>query len=113
MHEWWWSTLSEKKWIHGGDGVLVHWRVHIDAIDGIVCEGKDGGHGVLLYDVQWRYYKVIGKWIDMEAMQLYCIITEVLPQQNICYIDYVNWMHKKGKYLHNYFNQTMLYRSAK
>ena len=29
------------------------------------------------------------------------------------YIDCVNWMHIKGKYLHNYFNQTMLYGSAK
>ena len=50
----------------------------------------------------------------MEELQLYCITEEEYHYSKIFfYIDCVNWMHIKGKYLHNYFNQTLLYRSAK
>ena len=90
---WWWMmtehTLSERKWIDGGDGVLVHdglkW-VHINAIAGVIWEGYHsikGGH-VLLYDgSDGIFSKEIVRWLGNKLIWKRCNSNEVPPQQNI------------------------------
>ena len=49
--------------------------------EGYINHSIDGCHGVLLYD--GGDGNILANGIDMEELQLYCIIEEVTPQQNI------------------------------